>query len=104
MHWPVIVVVAALMDHSPYFYVCVLAFTFGIAVACHHFVEKPLRHASRDAFLQARKDMERGLFHVERRTKVAAVGALVLIAVGLCAFAARPDAYEPVQQPVAQAL
>ncbi|MGE2717626.1 acyltransferase family protein [Mycolicibacterium litorale] len=103
-HWPVIVLVGALMERSPYFYVCVLAFTFGVAVACHHFVENPSRHASRDAFRQAIKDMERGLFHVERRTKAAAVGALVLIAVGLCAFAARPDAYEPTQQPVTQGL
>lgn len=95
VHWPVIVILAALMDRGPYFDISVLAFAFGLAIACHHFVEMPLRHASREAFRQARKDMECGLFHVERRTHYAAVGALVLIAVGLCAFAARPDAYEP---------
>ncbi|BBZ62400.1 acyltransferase family protein [Mycolicibacterium monacense] len=95
VHWPVIVLLAALMDRGPYFDICAVAFAFGLAIACHHFVETPLRHASRDAFRQARKDMERGLFQVERRTRYAAVGALVLIAIGLCAFAARPDAYQP---------
>ena len=95
VHWPVIVLLAALMDRGPYFDICVVAFAFGLAISCHHFVETPLRNASRDAFRQARKDMERGLFHVERRTRYAAVGALVLIAIGLCAFAARPDAYQP---------
>lgn len=97
VHLPVIVIVAALMHRTPYFYLCVLAFAFGFAVACHHFVENPLRHGSLEAVRTALKDMERGLFHVERRTKVAAVGALVLVAVGLCAYAARPDAYAPPQ-------
>jgi hypothetical protein len=50
------------------------------------------------------KDLEHGLFHVERRTKVAAVGALLLVAIGLCAFAARPDAYAPPGQATVDAL
>jgi peptidoglycan/LPS O-acetylase OafA/YrhL len=104
VHWPVIVLLAALMDRGPYFTICVLAFSFGLAVAGHHFIEHPLRNASKENFRQAMKDLEHGLFHVERRTKVAAVGALLLVAIGLCAFAARPDAYAPAEQATVDAL
>ncbi|KUI33479.1 acyltransferase [Mycobacterium sp. GA-2829] len=93
VHWPVIVLLAGTMAGGVYFDICAVAFTVGVAIAIHHFIETPGANASRENVRQARKDIERGLFHVERRTKVAAVGALVLIAIGLCAFAARPDAY-----------
>ncbi|CAN3127730.1 acyltransferase family protein [Mycobacterium sp. smrl_JER01] len=94
VHWPVIVLLAALMTVDTYFYASVLTLAFGLALACHHFVENPLRDASPAAWRQAREDMRHGLFHVELRTKVAAVAALVLITLSVISFAMRPDALE----------
>ncbi|MHA0286106.1 acyltransferase family protein [Mycobacterium sp. C3-094] len=97
VHWPVIVLLSAAMETSLYFYVGALSLSFGLAIALHHFVEEPLRQASWIAVRQARQDMKHGLYHVERRTKVAAVAALVLITLSVISFAARPDRFEPAQ-------
>ena len=92
VHWPVIVLLAAVMASNVYYYASALALTFGLAVALHHFVEDPLRHASRGAVLQAREDMKHGLFHVALSTKIAAVAALVLVTVSVIGYAMSPDA------------
>nr|WP_111510425.1 acyltransferase [Mycobacterium kyogaense] len=97
VHWPVIVLLATAMHTDVYYYVAVLALSFGLAIACHHFIEEPLRQFNWDAVRQARQDMKHGLFHVERATKVAGVAALVLITLAVIAFAARPDRFEPAQ-------
>lgn len=94
VHWPVIVLLGTAMDTGVYFYAGALALSFGLAIACHHFLENPLRHGSWSAIRQAREDMRHGLFHVERSTKIAAVAALVLITLSVITFAARPDRYE----------
>ncbi len=94
VHWPVIVLAGAVMETSVYFYVGVLALTFGLAIACHHFLENPIRDASISAVRDAREAMRHGLFHVELATKVAAVAALILITLSVIAYAARPDRYE----------
>ncbi len=94
VHWPVIVLLGTAMETSVYFYAGALALSFGLAIACHHFLENPLRHGSWSAVRQARQDMRHGLYHVERSTKVAAVAALVLITLSVITFAARPDRYE----------
>ncbi|MBI5340302.1 MAG: acyltransferase [Mycolicibacterium rufum] len=94
VHWPVIVLLGTVMDTSVYFYAGALALSFGLAIACHHFLENPLRHGSWGAVQQAREDMRHGLYHVERSTKIAAVAALVLITLSVITFAARPDRYE----------
>ena len=92
VHWPVIVLLAAVMHTNVYYYVSALTLTFGLAVALHHFVENPLRYASRGAILQAREDMKHGLFHVALSTKVAAVAALGLVTVSVIGYAMSPDA------------
>ena len=94
VHWPVIVLLGTAMETSVYFYAGAVALSFGLAIACHHFLEDPLRHGSWSAVQQAREDMRHGLYHVERSTKVAAVAALVLITLSVITFAARPDRYE----------
>ncbi|WNG88942.1 acyltransferase [Mycobacterium sp. ITM-2016-00317] len=93
-HWPVIVLLAAMMEPGVYYYASVLTLTFGLAVAVHHLVENPLRYASVDAWRQAREDMRHGLYHAELRTKIAAVAALVLITLSVISYAMRPDALE----------
>ncbi|WP_178361001.1 acyltransferase family protein [Mycolicibacterium hippocampi] len=95
MHWPVIIFLTALMATSVNFYVCVLALTFGLAIASYHFVENPLRFASREAIRDARHAMRHGLFETQRSTKVAVVASLGLLAVALISYAMRPDAFEP---------
>ncbi|WP_041305994.1 acyltransferase family protein [Mycolicibacterium vanbaalenii] len=92
VHWPVIVLLAVVMAPNVYFYASVLTLTLGLAVACHHFVENPLRYASLDALRQAREDMRHNLFHVELSTKIAGVAALVLITLSVISFAMGPDA------------
>ncbi|MGE2736477.1 acyltransferase family protein [Mycolicibacterium vaccae] len=98
VHWPAIVLLAAVMNPTIYYDAATLALTFGLAIALHHFVDTPLRHARPRAIRQVRRDMRHGLFHVERATKVAGVAALVLITVSLIAYAARPDAYHAAPQ------
>ncbi|MBX7450646.1 acyltransferase [Mycolicibacterium sp. 3033] len=97
VHWPVIVLLATAMETNAYYYIAALCLSFGLAIACHHFVEEPLRQFNWDAVRQARQDMKHGLFHVERSTKVAAVTALVLITLSVISFAARPDRFEHAQ-------
>ncbi|MDZ4267424.1 MAG: acyltransferase, partial [Mycobacterium sp.] len=95
VHWPVIIFLTALMATSVNFYVSVLALTLGLAIASYHFIENPLRFASREAIRDARHAMRHGLFHPERATKVAVVASLALLAVALISYAMRPDAFEP---------
>ncbi|MEH3138895.1 MAG: acyltransferase [Mycobacterium kyogaense] len=97
VHWPVIVLLSAAMETNVYYYAAALSLSFGLAIACHHFVEEPLRQVSWAAVSQARQDMRHGLYQVQRATKVAAVAALVLITLAVIAFAARPDRFEPAQ-------
>lgn len=92
VHWPVIVLLAAVMETNVYFYAAVVTLTFGLAIAIHHFVEDPLRYASPAAIRQAREDMKHGLFHVELSTKVAAVAALMLLTCSVISYAMSPEA------------
>lgn len=94
VHWPVIVIVGATMAPGAHFAACVLALSFGLAVACHHFVENPLRDASPERFRELRHDIRRGLYHPLPSSKYAAVAALTLVTVALIAFVTRPDAYD----------
>jgi peptidoglycan/LPS O-acetylase OafA/YrhL len=96
VHWPVIVLLAAVMAPDRYFYATAVPLTFGLALALHHFVENPLRYASRAAFTQARQDMRHGLFRPELSTKVAGVAALVLITCSVIGYAMSPEAVERV--------
>ena len=95
MHWPVIVLLSAVMHSSVYFYASVLCLTFGLALLLHHAIEKPLRHASREKIRDGMRAMEHGLLHIERATKVALVAGLVLVTLALVSYAMRPDALEP---------
>ncbi len=93
-HWPVIVLLAAIMEPDAYFYVSVLTLAFGLALALHHLVENPLRHAGVAAWRQAREDMRHGLYHAELRTKIAVVAALILCTLSVISYAMRPDALQ----------
>ena len=92
VHWPVYVLLAAVMERNVYYYASALALTFGLALLTYHFVETPLRYASPEAVRQARSDMRHGLFHVDVSTKVGGVGGLILITVSIISFAMSPGA------------
>lgn len=92
VHWPVYVLLAALMQPTVHYYASALTLTFGLALLTYHLVENPLRYASPEAVRQARQDMRHGLFHVGSSTKLGAVGGLILITVGIISFAMSPGA------------
>ena len=89
VHWPVIVILTSMMVSGAYFSLCALTVSFGLAVALHHFVENPLRNANQ------------GVHVVDHSSKVAAGAALALVAVGVCAYAAHPEAFAPSTSPSA---
>lgn len=92
VHWPVFVLLAAVMERNVYYYASALTLTFGLALLTYHFVETPLRYASPEALRQARSDMRHGLFHIDVSTKVGGVGGLILITVSIISFAMSPGA------------
>ena len=93
---PVIVILGAIMATSLHFYLCVLTVSFGLAIALRHFIENPVRDADRERLYDARRALAAGVYVVERSSKIAAFAVLVLLTVGVCAYAARPEALAPV--------
>jgi peptidoglycan/LPS O-acetylase OafA/YrhL len=90
VHWPVIVILRAVMDGGTYFYVVALASSFALAIASYHFVENPLRRVDRNSFLEADRRIREYDFRTERSSGFAALGALVLLTVSLVGFVQRP--------------
>jgi peptidoglycan/LPS O-acetylase OafA/YrhL len=99
VHWPVIVILATMMEPGAYFYVSVLALSFGLAIASYHFVENPLRRADWGKFRESFYEIRRRRYQTERSTGYAALAALTLSVVAFTAYSARPDAYEHVTPP-----
>lgn len=95
VHWPVIVIVAALMEPGLYFSICVVALSFGLAIASYHLVENPLRRAD---YAKLRKSIGEILdrkYEPRDATKFGVVAAATLIVVGLAAYTAWPGVYRP---------
>lgn len=99
VHWPVIVLLAAVMERSVFYYASVVTLAFGLALAVHHFVENPARDASLQSFRQARQDRRHGLHHTELSTKIAGVGALILITFSVISYAMSPEAIDDPRGP-----
>jgi peptidoglycan/LPS O-acetylase OafA/YrhL len=99
VHWPVIVILAAMMDTGVYFYVSVLAISFGLAIASYHFIETPLRRADWGKCRESLHQIRRRRYQPQRSTGYAALAALTLSVVALTAYAERPDAYEQATPP-----
>lgn len=103
VHLPVIVLIGTVMSVGLHYYVCVLAVTFGMAIALHHCVERPLRTADLQVVREAREAYEHGLIVPDRSSKIAALAALFLLTAGLIVYSVRPDAYSPPPPPQAPA-
>lgn len=85
VHWPVIVILAALTPSRGIgYFVAVVGLAFGLAIASYHFVENPLRYADRSTLARLRKR------RAGRPNGVAALAAFAAVTVGLAAFALIP--------------
>jgi peptidoglycan/LPS O-acetylase OafA/YrhL len=99
VHWPVIVVLGALMDNSIYFPAAVVALAFGLTIASYHFVESPLRHAEWRNFRESLNKIRTRRYRPARSNGYAALAALTLLVVSLIAYAGRPEAYSHATPP-----
>jgi peptidoglycan/LPS O-acetylase OafA/YrhL len=93
VHWPVIVLLGALIASGPVYYVAAVALTFGLAIASYHFVENPLRYSDWRKAGLVMHEIRRGRFHPQQSSRYATVAVLVLLAVALTAYALRPTVH-----------
>ncbi|MBY4011847.1 acyltransferase [Rhodococcus fascians] len=95
-HWPIIVILGSIMEVNGYYYVTVLAATFGLSVATYHFVENPVRHSNllepRSVRTAARRTRRNQLGRKSQPPVVryAGLGALSLMTVALAAYSLEP--------------
>jgi len=94
VHWPVIVILGALIDPSLYFDAMVVALAFGLAIASYHFVENPLRRADGNKFREAIRDIRTRRYQPKRSSHYAAVGSLTLLILALLAYGMSPDVFQ----------
>lgn len=97
-HWPVIILLAALMDSGTYYYVAALFLMFGFSIAAYHFFENPIRASK---WLETGAELkERSILDVSRwrlptmkmsvTNQNIGIGALALVTAGLVAVALVP--------------
>lgn len=90
VHWPVIVLLGAVMAPGASFYLVAITLAFGLAIASYHFVENPLRHADLTTATAALRAIRSRDVEIGRPSKYAAVGAMALLTLGLCLYITRP--------------
>jgi peptidoglycan/LPS O-acetylase OafA/YrhL len=99
VHWPVIIIMGALMDGGVYYSLTTLGLAFGLAIASYHGVENPLRHIDREKVRTLVYDIRKRSFQFGGQTGYAAVGATILLAIGVIAFALNPTSTAPAKVP-----
>jgi peptidoglycan/LPS O-acetylase OafA/YrhL len=99
VHWPIIVIVGAVMDHSKYFHITVLALAFSMAIASYHGIEDPLRRADRESFRQLRRQIRKRRYWPKRSSQYALAGASALLVLALTGFMMRPEIYKHASPP-----
>lgn len=90
VHWPIIVLLSAVMDAGPAYYFMVVALAFGLAIASYHLVENPLRRAGLGKLRHAATDIIRRRYEPLPASKYAAVASLALVTVAVVAFTLAP--------------
>ena len=93
VHWPVIVILGALVARDGYFYLMAVALILGFAVASYHLIEDPLRRSDWRSARSTLHEIRRGRFTPKQSTRYATVAVLALLTLGLTAFATRPAAH-----------
>ncbi len=98
VHWPVIVLLGAIMGVSGAYYVAAVALTFGLSIASYHLIEDPLRRFSFAELSELVRKIQRHKYSPARSTQYAALAATALVVVAGTAWLARPvtpaDTYE----------
>ncbi|KAA0079113.1 acyltransferase [Mycolicibacterium sp. P9-64] len=92
VHWPVIVILGALVPHDGYFYLAAVALTFGLSIGSYHFVENPMRQGDWRTARSVIHEIQRHRFQLKQSSRQAAVAMLVLLTVGLTAYVMQPSA------------
>lgn len=90
VHWPVIVLLGAIMDVSGAYYAAVVALTFGLSIASYHLIEDPLRRNSFTELGELIRKIQRRKYAPAKSTQYAALAAAALVAVAGTAWLARP--------------
>lgn len=97
-HWPVIILLAALMDSGIYYYAASLLLMFGFSILAYHYFENPIRLSKWLETGDERKErsfLDRSRWRlpslkVSETNQSIGVGALALITAGLIAIAIVP--------------
>lgn len=95
-HWPVIVILGAVMPRDTYFYVTVLALTFALSVASFHYIENPMRYGS---WTKTRETIKSVRKREAPMLQPAGAVALFLIAVAASTYALQPVTRQSTSQP-----
>lgn len=90
VHWPVIVILASLMERNYYYFLVVVALTFGLSIASYHLIENPLRRANWDALRGGIHDIRVRRLDPFENSKYAILASSTLIVVALTTFALQP--------------
>ncbi|MDX1888193.1 acyltransferase family protein [Mycolicibacterium sp. 050158] len=90
VHWPVIVLVGALMDVGPYYYISATTLSFALAIASYHGVENPLRRADARSLQVLATQLRRRRYWPTKSSQYAALGACTLLVIAMSAFALQP--------------
>jgi len=90
VHWPVIVILGALMKPSWAYYLSAVALMFALSIGVHHFVELPLRNVGGSALAVAGGEVRQRSFSVSRSNQLAGLAAAGLLAVAGVAYGVRP--------------
>ncbi|NKS94615.1 acyltransferase family protein [Rhodococcus hoagii] len=97
-HWPVIILLGALMDRGVYYYAASLFLMFGFSIAAYHFFENPIRQSNwllNDGERLDRRILDRSRWRLPSvkmsdSHKNIAIGSLAMITAGVAAFALVP--------------
>ncbi|WP_272952245.1 acyltransferase family protein [Mycolicibacterium vanbaalenii] len=103
VHWPVIVILGALMPTSGFFSLSVVALSFGLAIASYHFVENPLRYTNWRKVREAVKDVRLRRYEAQTSSRYAAVAVLFLVTLGVWGYTVRPNIHDQVAPPIVAA-
>ncbi|PTR23487.1 peptidoglycan/LPS O-acetylase OafA/YrhL [Rhodococcus sp. OK519] len=97
-HWPVIILLSALMDRDGYYFAASLFLMFGLSIAAYHFFEDPIRQS--DWLLTGAERRDRRFLDISRwrlrpikmsdRNKSIGIGSLALVTAGVSAYAFVP--------------
>lgn len=87
-HFPILVLLAAILDEGASYYSVALILTAGLSVASYHFVEQPLRGFSRAKLLGR---VSKKMREPSKEKQVAGVAVLATLSAALVVFALQPS-------------